>query len=168
MQDSFHFSGIKGSDPAGTQSLSSGSQNEMVHSNGNVDIQIALSVASSPGLAYDATSTYHYRRSPEPWPGIGCLQFFLHLSLPYHYETPGLCIGCGRGDPRCLKNPLQFILFHISILVFSYATAFSDHFIVIHSFSPPLSFLSDYTICSQRSNRACKVGSLYTKVARPD
>ena len=103
---------IKVRDPAGPQIQGPGSQDQVVHGNGDIHVGVDLAVHAHPCLVRNRAGTDDQWRLREPIAGIDALQLGLPALGGDHDEAEGLPVGSSRRQECRLQHLLQLFLFH--------------------------------------------------------
>ena len=128
VEELLAFHGIEVADPAGGQSLFRGSQAEMLHCYGDVDVSIVLAVSPYPFLVVQYGGDDVERCRLEPLTGIALLQPGLFIVATDDMESPWLLVDRRRGVSHALHDVVDFLLLHVAGLIVPAAVA------VLHKF----------------------------------
>ena len=110
---------IKIADPARCKSLLCCSQAQMLNGNGYVDVAVRLAIRPHPCLIVEDGSHNIKRCRIEPVAMIALTQFLNSFTLGDDAEVPGLLIHSRWGKTHTLHDVVQFLLFHLPVLIIS-------------------------------------------------
>lgn len=108
---------IKVADPTGAQALFGGSQTEMFHGNGDVDVAMWLAISTDPFLVMLDGSDDVHGSGIEPVAIVALLQLGSLFSAVDNAELPWLAVYGRRRKAHTLQHIINFLALNIAGLI---------------------------------------------------